>query len=153
MALEPKKLLFYLNSKLEENTFFIGEFPLCGILLMNNRLYPWIILVPKCDNAIEITDITPQQRSQFMEEIVLSSDVMKNTYWPDKINIASMGNCVEQLHMHMIARFKTDDIWPNPVWGEKAKPYDQMGKEETISVLRREFNKLDNFATIANDVF
>jgi len=153
MVMDNEQLFFYLDNKLEENTFFVGEFPLCGVLLMNNKLYPWIILVPKCENAIEITDITSEQRAQFMEEIALAEDVMKNTYWPDKMNIASMGNHVEQLHMHMIARFKTDDIWPQPVWGTQTSPYNDKAKEETISILRKEFSKVNEFHTIANDSY
>ncbi|MDA0782902.1 MAG: HIT family protein [Rickettsiales bacterium] len=151
MTRNYEQIFFYLNAKLEENTFFIGEFPLCGVLLMNNKLYPWIILVPKCENAIEITDISSQQRAQFMEEIAQAEEAMRNTYWPDKMNIASMGNHVEQLHMHIIARFKTDDIWPQPVWGTQTEPYNDCSKEETIAILRKEFNKLNDFHTVANN--
>jgi diadenosine tetraphosphate (Ap4A) HIT family hydrolase len=151
MTIDYENLFFSLDSKLEENAFFVGELPLCGVMLMNNKLYPWIILVPKCADAIEITDITPKQRAQFMEEIALAEMAMKETYWPDKMNIASMGNNVEQLHMHVIARFKTDDIWPEPVWGTQTEPYNEKSKDETISILRREFSKLQGFNTIAND--
>ena len=146
-----EQIFFYLDSKLEDSTFFIGEFPLCGVLLMNNMRYPWIILVPKCENASELTDISPEQRAQFIEEVAKAEEAMRSAYWPDKMNIASMGNHVEQLHMHVIARFKTDDIWPRPVWGTQTAPYNEKSKEETIAVLRKEFNKLNEFHTIANN--
>lgn len=143
--------MFILNSKLAEDTLFIGELPLCSILLMNNKLYPWIILVPKRLEVTEITDLPPEDRTQLMEEIAAASTVMKRTYWPDKINVASIGNIVEQLHVHVIARFKTDDIWPQPVWGKESKPYSKMGIREAVEILRREFGKIEGFMTIANE--
>jgi len=39
---------------------------------------------------------------------------------PDKMNIAAIGNKVAQLHLHHVARFKDDAIWPNPIWGAQA---------------------------------
>ena len=35
----------------------------------------------------------------------------------DKINVAALGNVVPQLHIHIVARCKTDPLWPKPVWG------------------------------------
>jgi diadenosine tetraphosphate (Ap4A) HIT family hydrolase len=143
--------MYILSQKFAEQALFIGELPLCSVLLMNNSLYPWIILVPKRDDVFEINDLSPDERAQFMEDVAAASTVMKNTYWPDKINIASMGNNVPHLHMHVVARFKTDDIWPEPVWNKASKPYTEQSIEEAILVLRREFKKLDEFVTIAND--
>ena len=35
----------------------------------------------------------------------------------DKINTASIGNMVRQLHIHVVARSEGDPNWPAPVWG------------------------------------
>jgi len=142
--------VFVLNSQLVDETLFIGEFPLCTALLMNNKLYPWVVLVPKLHDVTEIMDLETQERITLMEEIALASKVMKNTYWPDKLNIASLGNNVPQLHIHIIARFKTDDIWPEPVWGKGFKPYSEQGRQEALEVLRREFSKMEGFQAVAN---
>ena len=54
----------------------------------------------------------------------------------DKMNIAALGNMVEQLHIHHIARFKTDATWPKPVWGiGQAEPYSEMAKNAMLSQL------------------
>jgi diadenosine tetraphosphate (Ap4A) HIT family hydrolase len=43
--------------------------------------------------------------------------LIKEVFSPYKLNVAALGNVVEQLHVHHIARFKEDVAWPNPVWG------------------------------------
>jgi diadenosine tetraphosphate (Ap4A) HIT family hydrolase len=40
----------------------------------------------------------------------------------DKINIAAIGNVVPQLHVHIVARRKTDPLWPKPVFGVTPLP-------------------------------
>lgn len=37
---------------------------------------------------------------------------------PDKINVAALGNVVSQLHVHVVARFRSDPAWPGPIWGQ-----------------------------------
>jgi diadenosine tetraphosphate (Ap4A) HIT family hydrolase len=42
----------------------------------------------------------------------------------DKINIATLGNVVKQLHMHIVLRMQGVATWPAPVWGQGvAQPY------------------------------
>ena len=40
---------------------------------------------------------------------------------PDKINIASFGNYVPHVHWHIMARFKEDSCFPEPMWGKKQR--------------------------------
>ena len=40
---------------------------------------------------------------------------------PDKINIASFGNYVPHVHWHIMARFKDDSCFPEPMWGKKQR--------------------------------
>jgi diadenosine tetraphosphate (Ap4A) HIT family hydrolase len=42
-------------------------------------------------------------------------------YRPEKINIASFGNMLPQVHWHIMARFKEDSYFPEPMWGEKQR--------------------------------
>ena len=40
------------------------------------------------------------------------------------MNIATLGNVVKQLHMHVVVRMQDDAAWPAPVWGNGvAQPY------------------------------
>jgi diadenosine tetraphosphate (Ap4A) HIT family hydrolase len=45
----------------------------------------------------------------------------------DKLNVASLGNMVRQLHVHIVARFEGDAAWPGPIWGVgEAEPLDAL---------------------------
>ena len=58
-----------------------------------------------------------------MEEIVYCSNIMKKVFKTSRLNVEKIGNIVPQLHIHIIARKKTDATWPLPVWVAKAKNY------------------------------
>jgi diadenosine tetraphosphate (Ap4A) HIT family hydrolase len=115
---KPKtEKLFALHSQLEKDTFLIGSLKLSDVLLMNDSRYPWIILVPKCADAVDITDLSAENRLVFTEEINQIAVLIKQHFQPDRLNIAMLGNIVPQLHCHIIARFETDFAWAKPVWG------------------------------------
>lgn len=46
---------------------------------------------------------------------------MIDYYAPDKINIASFGNYVPHVHWHIMARFKEDSYFPEPMWGTRQR--------------------------------
>ena len=56
-----------------------------------------------------------------MAEIALVSLMLKEVTQCDKINVAALGNMVPQLHIHIVARCKTDPLWPNPVFGARKR--------------------------------
>lgn len=107
---------FTLDSRLENDCFVIKELKLSKLLLMNNKLYPWFILVPKRPDMIEIIDLNFEDQQILLSEINEISKIIQQKYQPDKLNIAALGNMVSQLHIHIIARYKNDITFPNPVW-------------------------------------
>ena len=69
---------------------------------------------------------------------------LKDAFGADKMNVATLGNVVSQLHMHVIVRYQADVAWPGPVWGKHpAKPYTQAEvgaiQDKLKSVLGVEF--------------
>lgn len=100
------------------------DLPLCHLRLMNQKAAPWLVLIPRRAEMREIFELAAEDRIQLIEEIAQASRALDKLYAPDKINVAALGNMVPQLHIHVIARFKSDDAWPNPVWGKlPAEPY------------------------------
>ena len=84
---------------------------------MNDSRYPWLILVPRYNGLKEIHDLSKGDQGNLMFEITKTTRIIEKLFTPDKINVAALGNSVSQLHIHIIARFKTDEAWPGPVWG------------------------------------
>ena len=108
---------FTLDQQLEAETLPVGDLALSRVLLMNDRRYPWFILVPRRPGLVEITDPTEDDAQTLMQEIRLMATALQNMMKPDKINIAALGNVTRQLHVHIIARFHSDPAWPRPIWG------------------------------------
>lgn len=119
--------MFTLAPELKRDCIEIADWPLCKVLLMNDANYPWFILVPKVEGARESIDLSVAQQLELMTESAQLQTLLKEVFAPDKLNVAALGNMVPQLHIHHIARFKTDAAWPKPVWGlHPAEPYSQQ---------------------------
>lgn len=109
---------FQLHPQLSGDTQWLGDLPLCQVLLANDSRYPWLILVPRRAGTRELHELSEAQQQQFMRESSAVSQLMASELAADKINIAALGNMVPQLHVHHVARFTSDAAWPAPIWGK-----------------------------------
>jgi len=125
--------VFILDTRLQEDTWLIGDFPLCRLLLSNDSNYPWFILVPRREGISELFQLDDVDQPLMWAETTALAGVLKELFTADKMNVATLGNVVSQLHMHVIARYASDAAWPGPVWGKHpAKPY----SEADVQVIR-----------------
>ena len=128
---------FALHPQLADDTTPVIELPLCEVRLMDDANHPWLVLVPRVADAVELIDLDPAQRTQLTTEIDAASRVLKALVKPHKLNIAALGNLVPQLHVHVIARYTDDIAWPRPVWGAaNARPYAPEDLIERVNALR-----------------
>lgn len=127
---------FTLDPKLDADTIPLVEWGLSSVRLMNDCQYPWLILIPRRGNMRDLIDLAPSDRHQLNEEIDQATRVLKSLTDAHKMNVASLGNVVEQLHVHVIARQTDDAAWPGPVWGvHPPKPYDANAMEGFVTKL------------------
>ncbi|MCO5055968.1 HIT family protein [Thermomonas sp.] len=128
-----------LDLRLADDTVPVADLPLCEVRLMDDANHPWLVLVPKVIDAVEIIDLTPAQRTLLGAEIAIASRALRALFKPDKLNVAALGNLVPQLHVHVIARFHDDIAWPRPVWGvADARPYEPEALVERVNALARQ---------------
>jgi diadenosine tetraphosphate (Ap4A) HIT family hydrolase len=126
--------MFTLDPTLKNDTHDLGSFPLCRLLLINNKTYPWFILAPQREGIMELHQLDLIDREQLWKESALLSNWIEEVYAADKLNVAALGNVVSQLHVHHIARYRIDPAWPKPVWGEgEAVPY----TEKEVAAIRK----------------
>lgn len=131
---------FNLHPQIEADSTFITNLNLCQVRLHNNAAFPWLMLIPNT-NQIEIVDLSPQDQQTLMNEICQASSVMRQLYSPTKLNIASIGNAVSQIHVHVVARYNTDKAWPRPVWYCGVdEEYALSEKEKHIHSIKEAFN-------------
>ncbi|WP_167144945.1 HIT family protein [Pseudomonas sp. OTU750018] len=125
--------MFVLDSRLQQDAVWVGDYPLCSLLLMNDAQYPWFILVPRREDVSELFQLDGADQLQLWQETNGLAEVLKDCFAADKMNVATLGNVVSQLHMHVIVRRREDAAWPAPVWGKHpAQPY----TPEQLAVLK-----------------
>ena len=127
------------NKSFLKDSYHIADLKLCNIRLINNRKFPWIILIPKRENITDITELNLKDQVLLMKEIVFCSKLMKKIFKTKKLNVEKIGNIVPQLHIHIIARSKKDSTWPLSVWVTKGKPYLKDSLKTVINRLKKYF--------------
>lgn len=116
------------DDRLVEDSYPVTELPLSQLRLMNDARYPWLVLIPRRPGAVEVFDLDDDEQHRLWQEASLVGRALKEALGGDKLNIASLGNLVPQLHVHVILRREGDAAWPGPVWGQgRAEPYDLDG--------------------------
>lgn len=127
-----------LHPQLEKDAAPVGDLALCRVLAINDADFPWLVLVPRrlkrdpaqenpasgndhaASAVTEIADLSDEDAALLIGEIMQVSRVLKGVTGCDKINVAAIGNVVPQLHIHIVARWETDPLWPKPVWGVRS---------------------------------
>ena len=128
---------YILHPQLAEDTHPLALLGLCELRLMDDANYPWLVLVPRVADARELIDLDPDQRRALTDDIDTAARLLRDTFRPYKLNIAALGNMVEQLHVHVIGRERDDPAWPAPVWGRvAARPYTPEQLVTRIASLR-----------------
>ena len=127
---------WHLHPQLAEDTHPIAALELSELRLMDDANHPWLILVPRVEDATEWIDLDVAQQAVLSREISLASRALKAEFRPHKLNVAALGNLVPQLHIHVIARFEHDIAWPRPVWGTAS------AKRHTAEELIRQVDRL-----------
>ena len=122
-----------------KDSFYITELKLCTIRLIDNSKFPWIILIPKRKKITDIFQLKKKDQNLLIKEVVYASKVMKKTFKAFNLNIEKIGNVVSQLHIHIIARYKSDSSWPLSVWVVKKRTYSKSELNKTIVKLKKAF--------------
>lgn len=131
---------FRLHERLAADSVAVGVLDLCQLRLMNNCLWPWLILIPQIDDVSEIHDLSPDAAATLSAETAAASLCLTRLFEVDKVNVGALGNIVPQLHMHVVGRRRDDPAWPGPVWGSGfAEPYDDARMMSALRRLREYF--------------
>ncbi len=128
---------FQIGAVLERDSSFIANLGLSQLRIMHNADFPWVILVPRLIGISEITDLSNDDYRMLCAEIRLVAKVMELLFEPDKLNIATLGNKVRQMHFHIVARYEKDRCFPDLVWGREFTPYDQKELEGRIENINK----------------
>jgi len=125
---------FELHPQLQADCYNLGTLGDCSLLLHKNALLPWFILVPHTTEN-ELYKLETELQISVQNTTHRMAEFVESNFVTDKLNIATIGNIVPQLHIHIIGRFNNDFCWPSPVWGQtESANY----KEEDLQVIKQD---------------
>lgn len=84
---------------------------------------PWVKVFTK-RKIKEFSECTLEEKTEIFRIIDIIEKRMLDYFKADKINIASFGNMLPHVHWHVMARFKSDSFFPEPMWGQKQRESD-----------------------------
>lgn len=104
-----------MSARLAEISELVTDLQLSRVMLANDARFPWLMLIPRRANMQELFDLSATEQGMLMREITAVSRMLKELTKADKINVEAIGNATPQLHVHVVARYKTDSQWPKGV--------------------------------------
>jgi diadenosine tetraphosphate (Ap4A) HIT family hydrolase len=78
---------------------------------------PWLKIFTQ-ENIKEFSQCNSETKLEILRALDIIEKEMLGYFKPEKINIASFGNYVPHVHFHIMARFKEDSYFPEPMWGK-----------------------------------
>ena len=131
---------FSVHSKLLADCILVGDSEVSRVLLMNDKRFPWLILVPRINGLRDFHEVPEEHRTALFNEIDQASRCVEKLIDAEKVNVAALGNQVPQLHVHVIGRLSSDEAWPGPVWGVGTPvPYQAVQSKSTLDSVRTQF--------------
>ncbi len=135
-----------IDSRLKEDTIQLGSINGQGLLLLNNSLVPWFIVLPNTSET-ELYKLPDSERRILEKNINILSEFILATFAVEKLNVATIGNVVSQMHIHIVGRHKNDFCWPDVVWGQTDKT--AYTESELRNILTQVIQKLgDSFTCV-----
>jgi len=122
--------VFKLDPRLAADSIFIADGPLSQLRLMDDKRFPWLVLVPRVAETDELIDLDDGSQQLLLAEIRNAGNLLRACAACDKLNIGALGNIVRQLHVHIVARIDNDAAWPGPVWGAGSRERHQPSSRD-----------------------
>lgn len=128
---------FTLHPRLAAGGFELATLSGCRVMLKNNAVFPWLLVVPEVEEGIEdLHQLSPERYVEVLAVVRRVSEFVAAHFQPEKLNVACIGNQVRQMHIHVVGRSPSDPAWPGTVWTSEAK---RAYTEDEEAVIREAF--------------
>jgi diadenosine tetraphosphate (Ap4A) HIT family hydrolase len=134
---------FEIHPRLASSGFEIGSLGGCRLLLKNNALFPWFLLIPEVEGVEDLHQLDAGNYLEVMLALRQVSEFVGCYFKPEKLNIGCIGNQVRQMHLHVIGRSSNDLAWPGTVWAYTEKTLYHLEQVEEITAAARDHLGLD----------
>lgn len=96
----------------------ICELGSAKVYLFREQSHPGRVIVAHKKHVSEITELTPEERAAYMEDIAKVANAMHKLFSPDKVNYGAYGDTGHHLHVHLVPKYKDAYEWGRRVCHE-----------------------------------
>ena len=89
----------------------ICELSVSSLILFKEQSHPGRCIVAYKDHVSEIVDISPEERSAFMEDVAHAARAIHAAFHPEKLNYGAYGDTGSHLHVHLVPKYRDDFEW------------------------------------------
>lgn len=94
------------NDTLHQLMIKIGDLKVSQLFLFKEQSYTGRCNVVYNDHAVELYELSNEQRNLFMEDVAVVAKAIAKTFNPDKINYGAFSDTLSHLHVHIVPKYK-----------------------------------------------
>ena len=102
----------------------LARTPSLRVVQVDEPDHPGFLRVIWNAHVAEMSDLSQAERARLMAAVHAAETALRRALAPDKMNLASLGNQVPHVHWHVIARFRDDAHFPQPIWAAPVRASD-----------------------------
>lgn len=96
----------------------ISELPHSYVILNRDQFFPGYTLLFTKAHVTELFHLDKNMRNGLMNEVSRVAKALHEVFRPAKMNYELLGNMAPHIHWHLVPRFKSEALWPRPIWAE-----------------------------------
>lgn len=89
----------------------ICEMDTCKVYLFKEQSHPGRVILAHKKHVGDMTELTPEERSAYFEDIARVSGILQKLFKPQKINYGAYGDTGHHLHFHLVPKYKEEYEW------------------------------------------
>jgi diadenosine tetraphosphate (Ap4A) HIT family hydrolase len=94
------------NETLHNLMIKICDLEVSQLFIFKEQSHPGRCNVVYKDHALDLHDLTDDQRNAFMRDVARAGKAVAKAFNPDKINYGSYGDKLTHLHFHVVPKYK-----------------------------------------------
>lgn len=99
------------GEKLAKFAYEICELSASMVYLFREQSHPGRCVVASKYHVPDMTELSAEQRSAFIEDCALVSRAIKSVFSPAKVNYGAFGDKGGHLHMHLVPKYEDEFEW------------------------------------------
>lgn len=94
------------NDTLQQLMIKIGDLKVSQLFLFKEQSYEGRCNVVYKDHALELYELSNEQRNLFMEDVATVAKAIAKAFDPTKINYGAYSDTLSHLHVHIVPKYK-----------------------------------------------